>query len=62
MKSEKVALSETMPNGPERKFLEAVNKNCDDHPELSYYDAFKLTLSEMSELERRDLERARRMC
>lgn len=60
MKSQKVVLSENMPNNPERKFLEAVNRTCDEHPDLSYLEALRLTASEQSALAQ-DFEKFRRL-
>lgn len=59
MKSQKVVLSENMPKGPEREFLEAINQTCDTHPDLSYHEALKLTASENPALARRYSEKQR---
>jgi hypothetical protein len=53
VKSQKVVLSEGLPNGPEREFLQAVNLTCDENPDLSYAEALKLTASEKPDLARR---------
>ena len=61
MERRKLVLSDGMPNGPERDFLDAVYRKYNENKDLEYIEAMKLMASEHPDLARRYSASVRRL-